>query len=283
RETVILDLENVLKDAIHRYYYFQKFEYAEEVCSFPLHAMLLLAELQSEKSLPLIVDFLSYEKEFIDFWLCDHITETLWLPIYKLGNNNLEILERFLLQPGIDTYGKLAVSMALQQMVLHQPEKRNVIADLYERVFSYFNKASFEDNLIDSDFLGLAIGDTIDCGITELLPVIKSLHEKGYVSEGINGTYEDVVKLFKRPLAEYKYKEILSIQNLYTHILSTWWGYKEENIAKTEFEDIEDAIFEDAEEEGTLWKREKKHTVGRNEPCPCGSGKKYKKCCIDKH
>ena len=21
--------------------------------------------------------------------------------------------------------------------------------------------------------------------------------------------------------------------------------------------------------------------VGRNEPCPCGSGKKYKKCCID--
>ncbi|MBO1265080.1 SEC-C domain-containing protein [Proteiniclasticum sp. SCR006] len=21
---------------------------------------------------------------------------------------------------------------------------------------------------------------------------------------------------------------------------------------------------------------------GRNDPCPCGSGKKYKKCCIDK-
>ena len=23
----------------------------------------------------------------------------------------------------------------------------------------------------------------------------------------------------------------------------------------------------------------KEHTVGRNDPCPCGSGKKYKKCC----
>jgi hypothetical protein len=22
--------------------------------------------------------------------------------------------------------------------------------------------------------------------------------------------------------------------------------------------------------------------IGRNEPCPCGSGKKYKKCCYDK-
>ena len=23
--------------------------------------------------------------------------------------------------------------------------------------------------------------------------------------------------------------------------------------------------------------------VGRNEPCPCGSGKKYKRCCLEKH
>jgi len=25
-----------------------------------------------------------------------------------------------------------------------------------------------------------------------------------------------------------------------------------------------------------------KNAPGRNDPCPCGSGKKYKKCCIDK-
>jgi hypothetical protein len=23
-------------------------------------------------------------------------------------------------------------------------------------------------------------------------------------------------------------------------------------------------------------------SVGRNDPCPCGSGKKYKRCCLDK-
>ncbi len=23
-------------------------------------------------------------------------------------------------------------------------------------------------------------------------------------------------------------------------------------------------------------------SIGRNEPCPCGSGRKYKKCCLDK-
>ena len=31
----------------------------------------------------------------------------------------------------------------------------------------------------------------------------------------------------------------------------------------------------------TSYKRTEKK-VGRNEPCPCGSGKKYKKCCIGK-
>ena len=27
----------------------------------------------------------------------------------------------------------------------------------------------------------------------------------------------------------------------------------------------------------------KKIKIGRNEPCPCGSGKKYKYCCLDKY
>jgi uncharacterized protein YecA (UPF0149 family) len=27
----------------------------------------------------------------------------------------------------------------------------------------------------------------------------------------------------------------------------------------------------------------KKKKIGRNAPCPCGSGKKYKKCCLDKN
>jgi len=34
---------------------------------------------------------------------------------------------------------------------------------------------------------------------------------------------------------------------------------------------------ESAESEGTFRREEPK--VGRNDPCPCGSGKKYKQCC----
>ena len=31
-----------------------------------------------------------------------------------------------------------------------------------------------------------------------------------------------------------------------------------------------------------MFKSIKKKKIGRNEHCPCGSGKKYKKCCLDK-
>jgi uncharacterized protein YecA (UPF0149 family) len=40
--------------------------------------------------------------------------------------------------------------------------------------------------------------------------------------------------------------------------------------------------FDEAEED--VWESQqpyvkKQPKIGRNEPCPCGSGKKYKKCC----
>ena len=35
----------------------------------------------------------------------------------------------------------------------------------------------------------------------------------------------------------------------------------------------------DSYEQGTYIREEKK--IGRNDPCPCGSGKKYKKCCMN--
>lgn len=29
------------------------------------------------------------------------------------------------------------------------------------------------------------------------------------------------------------------------------------------------------------YRRVRKHSAKRNDPCPCGSGKKFKKCCIN--
>ena len=47
---------------------------------------------------------------------------------------------------------------------------------------------------------------------------------------------------------------------------------------ESEIHDIDDTIFQNDFKESSLSLKKPK-LVGRNEPCPCGSGIKYKKCC----
>ena len=78
-----------------------------------------------------------------------------------------------------------------------------------------------------------------------------------------------VKKVLKR---DYK-RELYNIFELYDYVLSSWHGYQEdENEVEKEEEDdyIEPPVIQQAISE----------KIGRNEPCPCGSGKKYKKCCM---
>ncbi|SDB07143.1 SEC-C metal-binding domain-containing protein [Eubacterium oxidoreducens] len=47
---------------------------------------------------------------------------------------------------------------------------------------------------------------------------------------------------------------------------------------KAIFDDAKrDALYKEQRQSGTYRREGKK--IGRNDPCPCGSGKKYKKCC----
>ena len=53
---------------------------------------------------------------------------------------------------------------------------------------------------------------------------------------------------------------------------------------KVERVQIAKPVAENLGGDGTVKKQpvRKAAKVGRNDPCPCGSGKKYKNCCIDK-
>jgi uncharacterized protein YchJ len=69
-------------------------------------------------------------------------------------------------------------------------------------------------------------------------------------------------------------KELLPIAERYQNITSTWAGYNDASRASS----IEPLPSFNYENEQTYVRDEKK--IGRNEPCTCGSGKKYKKCCL---
>ena len=70
-------------------------------------------------------------------------------------------------------------------------------------------------------------------------------------------------------------------------IESMYYKYKRklDKMAKDNPEEFEDLGIDFAEEEEDAYEvqepaRRDENKVGRNDPCPCGSGKKYKKCCL---
>lgn len=267
RKTLIEDLEMILIDAVERFDNFNAKKWDKAKNNFVLHAIFILKEIQATESLPKIFLFLEHDEDFLDYWIGDHLTETLWQCFYTLGFNQTVLLKQFLLKPGIDTYVKTAVSDTLEQINYFHPEKREEILSLYLEVFTYFSEAKISDNLIDSDFLGLSVSNVIDSKMIELLPIIKVLYDKRYITIDMNGTYEDVVKDFKNEPYRNPNKKPLTIFEIYEFVLNNWDGYNEEKEVYKPTDTYQQLV---------------SNKIGRNELCTCGSGKKYKKCCIEK-
>lgn len=296
RETVIPDLQKVLRDSISRYEYFsyqdEEGNVDESSLYFPIHASFLLGEMKAGEALDDILETLRQGGAFLDFWYNDVLFEVFWLPLYKLLPENEHALERFMFEPGGYTYAKSTVSQVYLQYYFHHPEKREEIAGWYKRVFNAYLTSNAE-NLVDAELIGFMVCDVLDAGFDELLPLIEQLYDAEYVDEGVVQK-EELQSEIKEKISLTSKQAVLSIFEQYDEILNEWqseedetpfgWDESDEDID----DDIDEELFQHfintSENRNSLNKQDafpvrKPPKIGRNEPCPCGSGKKYKKCC----
>ncbi len=306
RETLIQDLRTVIKDSIRRYEYFVEQtdewgDWDEDKLSFPLHALFLIAELKAVEALPDILDFLRQGEELLEFWLGDHLTGTMETLIFPLTNGQLDLLKSFMLEPNLYTYCKSAVSSAVKKMAFSNPELREEALEWYRTIFDHFLANIEDDDLIDTDVLAMMAIDCLDIHATELLPVLQQLWDQQLLSESIIGDWESFEKDMINPDPKYAY-EMVTFDNIYDHyhhILTTWNSYmsdeeraEQERKMSERLKKMDPELFkklhEEDDDDGWLFNepqmpiRREEKKVGRNDPCPCGSGKKYKKCCLKK-
>ncbi len=87
----------------------------------------------------------------------------------------------------------------------------------------------------------------------------------------------------KNPLVEYKYAAYDMFQQMIAEIQrETIRLISRANVVEQQPVQNVKNIQENRDSDGEVRVKKpvrKEHTVGRNDPCPCGSGKKYKKCC----
>jgi len=130
----------------------------------------------------------------------------------------------------------------------------------------YLN-ASINDNIIDSTLIGFIVSDLTEMRSVTLLPLIKQLFDKNYVDVAIHGDYSVIKKEINSSGLD-ELRKVNSIFELYSNLLE-FFSSREDYDETKEFNDF---IY------STIVKPKK---VGRNDPCTCGSGKKYKKCCLN--
>jgi hypothetical protein len=124
-------------------------------------------------------------------------------------------------------------------------------------------------------------------GFADFTPDVRRLFDRGLVDPGVM-EYSDFEADLKLTLDDPERMAGLVARGLAPFTgaideLAGWYGFSEQRVidearrAKAE----EDALAEEIRPYGG-GVRNPLRDVGRNDPCPCGSGKKFKKCCLGK-
>jgi hypothetical protein len=275
RETVIADLEHVILDGIYRYHYFEQLQkcgtIGEDRLTFPLHAIFLLSELRASESLNIILKFLSLDAEFLVFWLGDHKTETLYEPLYYLGENQLDLLKLFMYKPNVDPYIKTSVLTAVQQVYFYQPHRKNEVISWYRDILNFYISKISDPAINDSELLAFIIADIVNLHDKRLLAGIEQLFQITYISEEICGSIQEIRSMFERGGYAYESKrDLLNILNRYLGFSGTFLPEikREHEIKRKKFPKLP-----------INFEQNQYTKVGPNDLCPCGSGSKFKDCC----
>ena len=115
-------------------------------------------------------------------------------------------------------------------------------------------------------------------GLAELEPLVRSAFQRGFIDETMLN-FEDFEGDLERACAGQPLQPWRGEFELFGDVveeLSDWAGFQ----PKEERDEAAEDWRPDA------WPGMPAHNpfrnVGRNDPCPCGSGKKFKKCCLGK-
>jgi tetratricopeptide (TPR) repeat protein len=308
RKTLIQDLENVLADTIRRRdMYLSLDDWDDDTMNFPIHALYFLTELRAYESLPTVLNILRQDQEFLEYWFSDGLNDYCLPTIYLLGNNQLDLLKAFVLEPNNYYWCRGLATQAATQIALRQPERRAEVVPFFRDIArTHLNQAD-NDGLIDNSFLGGMMNDMLTLKSVELEQEMINLFQKGWIAVGECGTLEEILKdlhepedfnrIVPLPATIYemysgnytdKIEQIHEVSSSLEHFDDPYNDYLAGDMfkslankapqSKTSKDDFEEhyPTRPSYSSQGTVRHVEPK--LGRNDPCHCGSGKKYKKC-----
>jgi hypothetical protein len=230
-----------------------------------IYAMYLLAQFREKAAYPLLVKFFSIPGEICLDLTGGVVTEDLGRILASVCHNELEPIKRMIENPAVNEYVRSACLRTLVILVVQGKVPR-------EQIVNYF-RSLFNDRLEQKpDFIWSALVVACrDLYPEELMDDIERAYEDGLVDYSY--IRMDHVRM---ALAEGEEKILQRSRQFRADLIHdtvaemNWWAC---------FKDKTDTRTNEYPQTATP-STVKKKKIGRNDPCPCGSGKKYKKCCL---
>jgi hypothetical protein len=171
------------------------------------------------------------------------------------------------------SYCRYIFSAALTRIARENPGVREQITDFLCHLFT-------DPQEDDSVFLSFSATHVVALDEERGLKALREAYDRDMIDTGINGTYEEFIRLLNDPRV-----------NVFDDLEADLFDfYRPEAIRERQrerAEDEEEPLYRSARVESVPTgdviphpnKIVRPEKVGRNDPCPCGSGRKYKKCC----
>jgi hypothetical protein len=245
-----------------------------------VHAINILCAMRDEKALSLLLEMVPHA------YFSNHegAVEVLPAALGNYGQTAVEPLMKFINEyrgayrdnPDF-AHGRNTVSAALTRIGLRHEAIRSRVADF---IMGLFADPHEDDRIFLSFSTGHPVALDKERGKESSLKALRAAYERGVISQEINGSFKELTRMVRE-------RHPALFNDLKSDLLDFYHPREISRRQKERAERQEDDPYQPearppvpagylTAEGGGLQRSEK---VGRNDPCPCGSGKKYKKCC----
>lgn len=261
-----------------------------------IYAMFLLAQFREKRAYPLIVELASRSQEIVDALLGDIPTEDLSNILASVSLGDTSLIAELAVDTAAEEFARAAAIRSWLALVVSGERSREEAVDYY--------KSLFEGELEDRN--EVVWSELVDAA-NDLYPEEVYDHIKEAYAEGLVDEYILAPDRVDKQIALGKDGALAGLSE-WNHLIEdaatemrAWfenrahgdeWDEDEDWYEEDEEDEEDDEDDEDDEDANRrrlsalngknfipLEPYKAPEKVGRNDPCPCGSGKKYKKCC----
>ncbi len=239
-----------------------------------IYAMYLLAQFRERRAYGLLIDLFSVPGELILDFTGDIVTDDLPRILASVYDGNSGLLKTLIENETANEYARTAAIMTLPTLVVVGEMTREEVINYYKELFNGKLERKF------SNAWNALVSESTQLHPEELYEDIKTAFDDDLVETFFikMGSVEEALKGSKeQAIHELKQKRRCRLIDDAISELENWTCFEQPERKKRKPKNNMRSLFKSPAPHVAKSKK-----IGRNKPCPCGSGKKYKKCCLNK-